>query len=117
MAISESTVIRHPDHVLNNVCELCILAMDAVDALLSTGLSSHKILEELTRICMFNNLLRPLKTDDETGPYQSAFMERVCVGFIWLYGPYALPIIAMEANPQRVCEALNVCRSASFLPK
>jgi len=57
-------------------------------------LQKNEILTELQLVC----------------PYQTAYLPRVCVGFIWLYGPWALPVISQEENPRRVCYALNICQ-------
>jgi len=67
--------------------------MNIIDELLNLNTPDQVILEALTDIC----------------PYQTNWLPRTCVGFIWLYGPYALPVIAQEENPTKVCTALKIC--------
>jgi len=82
-------------------CDLCLVVMSTIDTLLTLKTPDDVILTELTKLC----------------PYQTSYLPRTCVGFIWLYGPFALPVIAKEENPSRVCVALRVCpaqRPVSF---
>jgi len=68
--------------------------MTLIDILLKANSTDEFILKELsTQIC----------------PYQMEFLPKVCVGFVYLYGPYALPVLAQEEYPIKVCDALNVC--------
>jgi len=90
---SNSLTSSHPKEVLTTACDVCLNAMNIIDELLNLNTPDQVILEALTDIC----------------PYQTNWLPRTCVGFIWLYGPYALPVIAQEENPTKVCTALKIC--------
>jgi hypothetical protein len=79
----------------STLCILCKEVMTVVDQLLDEKVADDIIIEQLSRIC----------------PIQDEFPERVCWGFFHLYGPYALPVFAIQGDPIRVCSSLKACKS------